>query len=108
LPLLGWYALNGDLKMPSPQAGAGVVYLALVTGVACYLLWFSVLRQAGATVGAMSLMAQPVVGALLGIWLLGDQVTLSTVVGAACVVTCLCLASGAIHLPAASSTRTVA
>lgn len=106
LPLLAWYAARGDLQMPSPQASAGVVYLAVVTGVACYLLWFSVLRLAGATVGAMSLMAQPVVGALLGIWLLGDSVTLSTLVGAACVVTCLCLASGAIHLPVARRTRT--
>ena len=108
IPLLGWYALSGELRMPGPRATAGVVYLALVTGVACYLLWFSVLRRAGATLGAMSLMAQPVVGALLGIWLLGDPVTASTVIGAACVVVCLFLAAGGFQLAITSSSRSAA
>jgi drug/metabolite transporter (DMT)-like permease len=94
--------------MPSPQAAAGVVYLALVPGVVCYLLWFAVLRRAGATVGAMSLTAQPVVGALLGIWLLGEPVTASTLVGAICVVTCLSLASSGTQLAIRTSSRSAA
>ena len=97
LPLLGWSAANGELRMPSPRAAAGVLYLALVTGVACYLVWFGVLRRAGAMLGALSLMAQPVVGVALGIWLLGDPVTLSTVVGTVCVMTCLFVASGGLR-----------
>jgi drug/metabolite transporter (DMT)-like permease len=100
LPLLGFSAASGELRMPSPRAAAGVLYLALVTGVACYLVWFGVLRRAGATLGALSLMAQPVVGAVLGIWLLGDPVTLSTVIGAVCVVTCLFVASGGLRAAA--------
>jgi drug/metabolite transporter (DMT)-like permease len=70
-----------------------VLYLALVTSVVCYLVWFSVLRRAGATLGAVSLLAQPVVGALLGILLLGDVLTSSTLLGGACVVACLVLAA---------------
>jgi drug/metabolite transporter (DMT)-like permease len=93
LPLIGWYLARGELSRPSPQATAGVLYLALVTSVVCYLIWFSVLRRAGATLGALSLLAQPLVGASLGIALLGDPITLSTLVGAACVVACMLLAS---------------
>jgi drug/metabolite transporter (DMT)-like permease len=93
LPLLGWYAVQGGLSLPSPQATAGVIYLALVTSVVCYLVWFSVLRHAGATLGALSLLAQPLVGAFLGVALLGDAVTYSTLVGGAFVVMCLVLAS---------------
>jgi drug/metabolite transporter (DMT)-like permease len=93
LPMIGWYIARGELSRPSPQATAGVLYLALVTSVVCYLIWFSVLRRAGATLGALSLLAQPLVGASLGIALLGDPVTLSTLVGGACVVVCMLLAS---------------
>jgi drug/metabolite transporter (DMT)-like permease len=103
LPLMAGYAMRGGLSMPSPQAGAGVVYLGLVNTVVCYLVWFSVLRRAGAALGALSLLAQPLVGAVLGIVVLGDELTGSTLLGGACVLACLVLAafgsqSGAISL----------
>lgn len=97
LPILAGYGLQHP-PMPSPSAISGVLYLAGVTSVLCYLIWFAVLRRAGAALGALSLLAQPVVGALLGITLLGDPLTLSTLLGAACVLGCLVLAS----LPASS------
>jgi drug/metabolite transporter (DMT)-like permease len=93
LPLIGWYALQGNLHVPSPVASAGVLYLALINSVVCYWLWFGVLRRAGATLGALSLMAQPVVGALLGVLVLGDPLLPSTLVGGACVLVCLLIAS---------------
>jgi drug/metabolite transporter (DMT)-like permease len=93
LPVIVWYAAQGTLRLPGPTALAGVLYLALVNSVACYLLWFSVLRRAGASLGALSLLAQPVVGALLGIFALGDPVLPSTLIGGACVLVCLLLAS---------------
>jgi drug/metabolite transporter (DMT)-like permease len=92
LPLIGWYALQGRLVMPSPLALAGVLYLALVASVLCYLIWFAVLRIAGPTLGALSLLAQPLVGAVLGISLLADPVLPSTLIGGACVLLCLALA----------------
>ena len=39
--------------------------------------------------GALSLLAQPVVGALLGIFVLGDPVLPSTLAGGMCVLLCL-------------------
>jgi drug/metabolite transporter (DMT)-like permease len=79
--------------MPSPAASAGVLYLAGVVSVLCYLIWFGVLRHVGATLGGLTLLAQPVVGAVLGILLLGDQVTFTTFLGGGCVALCLLLAA---------------
>jgi drug/metabolite transporter (DMT)-like permease len=93
LPTLGFYAFQHNLALPSMTGVAGVLYLAFVVSLACYLVWFSVLRRSGATLGALSLLAQPVVGALLGILLLGDPLAPSTLLGGACVVVCLVLAS---------------
>ena len=92
LPVIVWYLAFGGVSMPSSTAVAGVVYLALVTSVACYLVWFNVLRRAGATLGAISLLAQPVVGAALGIIVMGDPVLPSTLIGGACVLVCTALA----------------
>jgi drug/metabolite transporter (DMT)-like permease len=92
LPVIGWYAVNGAITVPSPLAISGVLYLALVNSVACYLIWFGVLRFAGATLGALSLLAQPVVGALLGVAVLSDPVLPSTLIGGACVLICLIVA----------------
>jgi drug/metabolite transporter (DMT)-like permease len=93
LPVIGVYVLQAGLSLPSAGASAGVLYLAGVNSVVCYLIWFGVLRYAGATLGALSLLAQPVVGALLGILLLGDPLTLSTLIGGFCVIGCLVLAA---------------
>ena len=92
LPIIGWYLISASVRWPSETAIAGVLYLALVNSVACYLLWFAVLRFAGATLGAISLLAQPLVGAALGIAVLGDPVLPSTLIGGACVLLCLALA----------------
>jgi drug/metabolite transporter (DMT)-like permease len=92
LPTIGIYAVVQRLAVPGPTAIAGVVYLAGIASVACYLIWFSVLRHSGATLGALSLLAQPVVGAALGIAILGDPLTVSTLVAGVCVLICLLLA----------------
>jgi drug/metabolite transporter (DMT)-like permease len=93
VPVIVWYLASRQAHVPSGLAIAGVLYLALVNSVACYLVWFGVLRRSGATLGAVSLLAQPVVGATLGIVLLGDRITLSTLLGGACVLVCLVLAA---------------
>jgi drug/metabolite transporter (DMT)-like permease len=82
LPLLGWYITAGRFPSLSLAAIVGVFYLAAVTSAFCYLLWFAVLRHAGAAVGAISLFVQPLVGSLLGLLLLGDQLTPGLVAGA--------------------------
>jgi drug/metabolite transporter (DMT)-like permease len=82
LPLLGWYIAAGRFPSLSLAAILGVFYLAAVTSAFCYLLWFVVLRHAGAAVGAISLFVQPLVGSLLGLLLLGDSLTPGLVAGA--------------------------
>ncbi|MBV9170933.1 MAG: EamA family transporter [Chloroflexi bacterium] len=76
-----------------------MLYLALINGVVCYVVWFAVPQSAGATLGALSLVVQPLVGALLGILLLGDPILATTIVGGACVLACLSL-SGLSRAPA--------
>jgi drug/metabolite transporter (DMT)-like permease len=93
LPTIAFYVVHEGLPAPSVASVGGVLYLAFVNSVACYLVWFSVVRSAGAALGALSLLAQPVVGAALGIVLLGDPLTPATLVGAVCVIACLLLAS---------------
>ena len=83
LPLLSWYIAAGRFPPLSLAAIFGVCYLAAVTSAFCYMLWFAVLRYAGAAVGAISLFVQPLVGSLLGLMLLGDPLTPGLIAGAA-------------------------
>jgi drug/metabolite transporter (DMT)-like permease len=82
LPILIWYAATGRFPTLSLAAVAGVVYLAAITSALCYLIWFSVLRAAGSSIGAVSLFVQPLVGSLLGLALLGDPLTAALLAGA--------------------------
>jgi drug/metabolite transporter (DMT)-like permease len=94
VPLLGLAVTRREVLHPlHAETYAGVLYLALVTSAACYFIWFAVVGRAGATIAAISLLAQPVVGAVLGIALLGDPVTPSTVIGGCCVLVSLGLAA---------------
>jgi drug/metabolite transporter (DMT)-like permease len=93
LPILGWYVESGSFPALSWAAILGVAYLAAVTSALCYVIWFGVLRHAGASVGAISLFVQPLVGSLLGLFLLGDPLTLGLAIGAALIFTALYLTS---------------
>lgn len=81
LPLLAWYLFAGQFPAIQPTAALGVLYLAIFPSVVCFVIWFSVIRSTGASLGAISLFVQPVVGALLGIFLLDDPVTTGLIVG---------------------------
>jgi drug/metabolite transporter (DMT)-like permease len=83
-PALFWYGAAGTL--PSPAAALGILYLAAVCSVGCMLLWFVVLRAFGASFVAASLFVQPVVGALLGVALLGEPVSATLIAGGSFVV----------------------
>jgi drug/metabolite transporter (DMT)-like permease len=91
LPILLWYILTGRFPTPSWAAIAGIIYLATITSALCYLVWFSVLRVAGSSVGAVSLFVQPLVGPLLGLVLLDDQLTIALLVGAVLIFVALYL-----------------
>jgi drug/metabolite transporter (DMT)-like permease len=93
VPLIAYFLASSQAHAWSPAAVGGVVYLAVLNSVVCYLIWFGVLKTVGATLGAWSLLAQPVVGAFLGIFALGDPVLPSTLVGGTCVLASLALAA---------------
>lgn len=88
--MIGWYVARGQ-ALPSLAAAASVLYLAGVTSVGCTLIWFHVLRAHGASFGAGSLFVQPVVGAALGIVVLGDALTPGLAAAGGLVLTALAL-----------------
>ncbi len=81
LPILGWYLLSGNFPTITLGAGLSVLYLGIFPSVLCFIVWFSVIRHTGASLGAISLFLQPLVGSLLGIFLLGDQITIGLLIG---------------------------
>ena len=70
---------------------AGAAYLGVVITGFCYLLWNWALARVPAPRAAIFLNVQPVVGALLGVTLLGDRFTAFTLAGGALVVAGLTL-----------------
>lgn len=86
IPVLAYYGYTGELAQLSAAAWGASVYMAVVTSVVCYFLWFNGVRIVGATVAAVALLFQPVVGALVGIQVMGDPVTLTFIIGGILVV----------------------
>lgn len=84
LALVEWAA--GARPVLSLGAVAGAVYLALVITALGYLVWNWALARVGAPRAAISVTAQPVGGAILGVALLHEPLTAFTVAGGALVV----------------------
>ncbi len=57
------------------------LYMALIATVTGYWLWFRALSVVDASTAAPTLFIQPLLGAALGVWLLGDTVSWATWVG---------------------------
>ncbi len=77
----------------TPGVLAGIVYLGVVsTAVAAYL-WNKAFAMLPAGVAALTFFAQPLVGAGLGIGLLGEPFTLQFAAGAALILLCLWVAA---------------
>ncbi|MFN8486755.1 MAG: DMT family transporter [Caldilineaceae bacterium] len=83
LPIIGWHWATGQMPVTiSSTAWFGVFYLAAISSLFCYFIWFSVSSRIGAGASAISLFAQPVVGALVGLTWLHEPLTASLVVSA--------------------------
>lgn len=97
VPLLAWHWLAGTLSLHlSWAAVGGVLYLSLVTSIFCYFVWFSIARRIGAGVSALSLFVQPIVGSLIGVFVLKDRVTTTLLVGAGLIFLALYLTTMAV------------
>lgn len=74
------------LTLPPAPALWGLAYLILPCTVFGYMVWFTVLDKREASEMSVFLFIQPVAGAFLGAYFLGDQITTFTVGGATLVL----------------------
>lgn len=79
-------ASGHPLTLPPASALWSLLYLIVPCTVLGYLVWFSILDKTDASAMSVFLFIQPVAGALLGSYFLGDQITVFTVIGAALVL----------------------
>ncbi len=88
-------AAGHPLTLPPAPALWSLLYLIVPCTVLGYLAWFSILDKHNASEMSVFLFIQPVAGAALGAYFLGDKITLFTVLGAALVL----LAVGLVNRP---------
>jgi len=74
------------LPLPPTPALWSLAYLILPCTVFGYMVWFTVLDKREASEMSVFLFIQPVAGAFLGAYFLGDKITAFTVIGAALVL----------------------
>jgi drug/metabolite transporter (DMT)-like permease len=92
IPVLCWHLVQGALPAAlSLRALGGVLYLAVMASVFCNFVWFSIASRIGAGLSAISLFAQPLVGALIGLLFLKEPLTLSLLSGGALIFVALYL-----------------
>lgn len=79
------------LVLPPPAALWSLLYLIVPCTVLGYLVWFTVLDRCDAGEMSVFLFIQPVAGAALGAYFLGDKITLFTGLGALLVLAAVAL-----------------
>ncbi len=75
-------ASGHPLTLPPASALWSLLYLIVPCTVLGYLIWFSVLDKCDASAMSVFLFIQPVAGAGLGAYFLGDKITPFTIIGA--------------------------
>jgi|SRR5579859_413780 len=97
--LLFWLPAGGEeiLRLGWPHLSLTtwlcVIYMALAVTVIGYFLWFQALSQVDASRAAPFLFIQPLLGAVIAILLLGEQLTWATVAGGALILSSVWLVS---------------
>lgn len=79
LAWLEWRA--GQVPVWTPGALAGTLYLGIVITALGYAVWNWCLDRLGASRVAIFVNVQPLAGALIGVWWLGEPLTAFTIVG---------------------------
>jgi len=77
-----------------------VLYMAAIATVVGYWLWFRALATVDASAAAPTLFIQPLLGALLAVWILGDVLTWATLLGGALIMGSLALVVRSSRQPA--------
>lgn len=81
LPVAGWTVLTGGWHPLSLFGWFGLCWLAVASTVIAYLAWFQGLAKVDGSAAAATLFIQPLLGPLLAILLLHDQLTPMTLIG---------------------------
>ena len=90
-PVLIYYIVSGQFPAVTTASILGLLYQTLVTSVLCIFLSFYAVKVIGATATTIVLFVQPLVGAFIGVLILGDPITSSRIVGALFVFGSICL-----------------
>jgi len=93
VPLILYTVMSGTFPSVGWDAWLAVAYVAIFTSVISYLLWFWVLRSAGSSLGAISLFIQPIVGSLIGLFILQEGTSPGLYMGAVLIFVALGLAT---------------
>lgn len=91
-PLTLWEARGFAFARVSPAAWTGVLYMALVSSVLCYLMYYHVLARMDASRLSAFCYLQPPLATLLGFLMLGERFSLSLALSAAVILAGLLLA----------------
>ncbi len=86
LPLAIWRGLRLDWAAVGWQGWSGLLYLAVFGSVLAYLIYFWALRHLAASRLAAFTYIQPVLATLLGVWILGEEMTHNLLGGGALVL----------------------
>jgi drug/metabolite transporter (DMT)-like permease len=93
LPVAGWEIFTTGWHPIGPIAWIGIGWMALMSTVLAYLAWFQGLAKVNGSAAASTLFIQPLLGTLLAVVLLGEQLTLTTVIGGVLIIVSVYLIS---------------
>lgn len=93
IPIAGWNLLSSGWPALNLVSWLALGWLAVMSTALAYLAWFGGLSKIEGTKAASTLFLQPLVGTLLAIVLLHEQITLMTVVGGIVIVASVYLIS---------------
>jgi drug/metabolite transporter (DMT)-like permease len=94
VPLGLWEVRNAGIGGVTPAIVGGVLFLGLVATALAMVLWNGAFGVLPSALASLTFFAQPVVGALLGAWLLGEKITPAFLLGGALIGAGLLVASG--------------
>jgi drug/metabolite transporter (DMT)-like permease len=86
LVLLPFAAFSAPQTLPSPPVLVSVIALGLVCTALAYVIYYSLIQEAGATRASLITYVNPAVAVILGVLILGEPVTLGTVIGFALII----------------------
>ena len=85
-PVVAYLGLNGNFAVPSVPAWSGILYMAIVSTIIGYVLWYWALGKGGiARVGLIQFL-QPVSGVILAALLLSEGVSLGFLLASALIL----------------------